>query len=348
MAGAPQHLHGSENPIVLWTWKPITPAGELDVAGPNASPERRIALELLAGLPNAGSRGVYRRDVNYFLTWWQADYAPVLLQSERGDPRPPIEAKRPDLEQFLLHLGSLEEPISPATINRRIAVVSSFYERACEDEDLEIEVNPCSRLKRPKIDNDARSGLSAPEAGQLLRTAREWPDDTEGTVVLLLLLVGLRVSEAVSLTSDQVIRDGGHVKIDPVRKGKDGRQLLVVDEPDLANRLTTRAKTGGRLFPGLSRFAAARAVAKLGKAAGLEQPLFPHLLRHTFVTQLLRSGIDIETVRDLAGHSSIDTTQRYAKAIDAESSPVSSRLASRYEVSAEVPFQIGDVSAKPG
>ena len=338
LCGEAEETSGVSDPdtsIVLWAWNPITPAGELDVAGPDDSSERRIALELLAGLPNAGSRGVYRRDVNYFLGWWQDDYAPVLLQSERGDPRPPVEAKRPDLEQFLLHLGSLEEPLSPATINRRVAVVSSFYERACEDEDLTIEINPCSRLKRPKIDNDARSGLSASEAGRLLRTAREWPDTTEGTVVLLLLLVGLRVSEAISLTSDQVIRDGGHVKISPDRKGKDGRQLLVVDEPDLADRLRVLAVAGGRLFPGLNRFAAGRAVAKLGKAAGVDQPLFPHLLRHTFVTQLLRSGVDIETVRQLAGHSSIETTQRYAKAIDSESSPVSSRLASRYEDSVQ-------------
>ena len=122
-------------------------------------------------------------------------------------------------------------------------------------------------------------------------------------------------------------KTGGEKPIDLIRAT---RPILIVDEPALAARLEELATNGTRLFPGVDRFAGARIVAKVGKAAGLEQPLFPHLLRHTYVTELLRAGLDIETVRELAGHRSIETTQRYAKAIAAETAAAAGLLAKRY------------------
>lgn len=44
-----------------------------------------------------------------------------------------------------------------------------------------------------------------------------------------------------------------------------------------------------------------------------DETLIPHALRHTFVTRLLHRGVDIKTVMELAGHSRIETTQRYAQ-----------------------------------
>lgn len=324
--------------VSVWRWEPITSDGELDVPKPTDCPELIVALRLLASLRKAGSRGVYRRDVNYFMTWWQDEYAPVQLVRDAGQPRTPIEARREDLEHYLNHLKNLENEPSAATINRRIAVVSSFYERAWDDDDLPVESNPASRLKRPKIDNDARTGLDRQEAGQLLAASRAWPDQTEGTLVLVLLLVGLRVSEAVNLRRSDLVHDGGLLKLSPKRKGVDGRKFLVVDEPDLIKRLQLLGARNDQVFPGIDRFAAGRIVAKIGAAAGLSQPLFPHLLRHTFVSELIRDGVNLETVRSLAGHSSIETTQRYAKAIALEETPVSGRLSARFaDVLGETP-----------
>jgi len=320
----------TRNDAAVWTWTPIESEDELEVPGPNDSLERTVALRLLTSLPNPNTRAAYRRDVNYFMNWWQDDYAPVLLARENGDPRSPIESSRADLEQYLRYFDTLEDQLSAATINRRIAVVASFFNRAIDDDDIPVKTNPAGRLKRPSIDNDHRTGLATSEAAQLLRTARSWPDRTEGTLVMALLLLGLRISEAVTLTSDDVIRDGGYVKITPKRKGKNGRKILIVDEPELATRLEQLAENGPLVFPEVDRFAGARIIAKLGKAAALKQPLFPHLLRHTYVTELLRAGLDIETVRELAGHESIETTQRYAKAIAAETAAAAGLLAGRY------------------
>ena len=51
-------------------------------------------------------------------------------------------------------------------------------------------------------------------------------------------------------------------------------------------------------------------VRKLGRAAGVE--LSAHVLRHTWVTRLVRAGNDVVLVADLAGHRKLETTRRYS------------------------------------
>ena len=52
-------------------------------------------------------------------------------------------------------------------------------------------------------------------------------------------------------------------------------------------------------------------VTETAKAAGVEQRVTPHMIRHTVATLLLRYGADIRIVQEVLGHASIATTQRY-------------------------------------
>lgn len=309
-----------------WRWEPIE-RDDAELEGDKQT-ERKVALSLLSRLTNSGSRDVYRRDINYFMRWWQDDFAAAADDHGKG----PISAKKTDLDKFLRYLADLEDPEpSPATINRRIAVVSSFFEQACE---LEVrDDNPAKRLKRPKIDNEeARTGLSASDAGALMAAAESHDDSQEGTLVLLLLLHGLRVSEAINLRSKDLHLDGGHLKIMITRKGMSGKTAVLIDDAALRSRLEhIRVSEPANVFGAMDRFGAVRSVAVVGVAAGLEPPPHPHLLRHTFVAQALRIGNSIEDVRRMAGHSSIRTTQRYARAVESEDRTIGNDLRRHFE-----------------
>jgi integrase len=69
-----------------------------------------------------------------------------------------------------------------------------------------------------------------------------------------------------------------------------------------------------------------RAVRAAARSAGLVQPVTPHVLRHSFATQLLHSGYDIRTVQELLGHKDVETTMIYTHVLNRGGRGVASPL----------------------
>jgi site-specific recombinase XerD len=185
--------------------------------------------------------------------------------------------------------------------------------------------------------------ISSVELDRLLSSA-DGSDERglrDRAILELLFSTGLRVSELCSLDTDiDLSRDsfsirgkGDKVRVvffsdvakDAVRAylkaRKDMEQPLFVNVPRSRN---TRA-TPGRLTPRSIEMMIKTYAAK----AGITKKVTPHVMRHSFATDLLNNGADIRSVQQLLGHASITTTQIYTHVTDAHLAQVHKQFHSK-------------------
>lgn len=137
-------------------------------------------------------------------------------------------------------------------------------------------------------------------------------------LVELLLGTGLRISEAIAL--DRRPFDERQANIPIVGKGGVKRTIFVTERAlrwvhvYLAARFDAEPAlfvTTGDEPARIARADVSRFFIRLRRQAGITKQLTPHMLRHTYCTNLLYNGVDIRFIRDLAGHRDISTTARY-------------------------------------
>jgi site-specific recombinase XerD len=137
-------------------------------------------------------------------------------------------------------------------------------------------------------------------------------------MIVLLLSTGIRRSEAIGITLDDLDLDNRQLLV----HGKGSKERVVpLNEAvvqAIGEYLACRPQTGSRhLFVSregkpLACRAVNRTVGRAIRKAGLEgQGITPHKLRHTFATHLIRNGVDVRTVQELLGHSDLETTAKY-------------------------------------
>jgi site-specific recombinase XerD len=148
-------------------------------------------------------------------------------------------------------------------------------------------------------------------------------------VLELLFSTGLRVSELASLTKDMI-----NLKRDEFTVRGKGDKPRVVFMSNAARfwikeYLDRRHDTEPYVFINHDRAAedreseraltprsVQRIVERYARKAGITKRITPHVIRHTFATDLLRNGADIRSVQEMLGHSSITTTQVYTRITD--------------------------------
>jgi integrase/recombinase XerD len=204
----------------------------------------------------------------------------------------------------------------PAGVARKLATLSSFYKWALAED--AIARSPVDRVRRPRIVDDAQPlGLDRDDAAQLLKAAAA-ANPRDHALICLLLLNGLRVSEACAARIEDLGAARGHVILHIRRKA--GREATIPLAAPTAGAVTAAqaSRSAGPLLLDatgrpLDRHDAARIVRRLAHRAGLP-PTHPHALRHAFVTHALDSGATLRDVQDAAGHADPRTTRRYDRA----------------------------------
>jgi len=219
----------------------------------------------------------------------------------------PDQLDQEQVRAYLVHLVQ-ERQLSWSHYNVTVCALRFLY-RVTLGRDWPIKHIPYA--KRPR---KLPSVLSGAEVIRLLECV---PKLLHRLVLLTIYGTGLRVSEAIRLRIEDI--DSQRMLIH-VRSGKGAKDRLVPLSPVLLAALrvywkTTRSRTW--LFPGLDPERPAhvpsirRACHRAAQAARLNKPVTPHILRHSFATQILEDGVDLRTIQKLLGHNSLRTTALY-------------------------------------
>ncbi|MFK8081995.1 MAG: site-specific tyrosine recombinase XerD [Granulosicoccus sp.] len=215
----------------------------------------------------------------------------------------------------------VDDGSSSRSAARLLSALRQFYAWAVR-ENLRQE-NPTALIRSPSIGRPLPNVLTESQV-QALLDAPVVSDDLglrDRAMLEVLYACGLRVSELVGLTVDQVNLEQGVIRV----WGK-GRKERLVPMGDPAMHWV--AKYVGHARPALQKRATSDLFLSLrgkamtrqtfwhririhGTTAGITQELSPHTLRHAFATHLVNHDADLRVVQMLLGHSSLSTTQIY-------------------------------------
>jgi integrase/recombinase XerC len=258
----------------------------------------------------------YARDVRQFFDFLEGHlgHVPCLADLER------IDAKT--VRSFLAarrRSGAVSRSLA-----RTLSALRQFF-RWLEAQGL-VENRAVLQISSPKVPHSVPKPLTVEKAAGVVDAGPgadlDWVLARDAAVLLLLYGAGLRIAEALSITTkDAPVGNREVLRI----KGKGGKERVVpvlpvirtaveryIDlcpyplEPDEA---LFRGAKGGPLSPRLIQLAMER----LRGALGLPPTATPHALRHSFATHLLSAGADLRQIQELLGHASLSTTQTYTE-----------------------------------
>ena len=256
---------------------------------------------------NTHSATLATQHIGVFAKWYEAkfnqDFQPSLLTN------------------YDLHLyrewSLKQEKVKAATWNSRLWALGILCEWIGDPDLLEgVEQQGQVRgsTKHRSLTDDEYHRLVHTLEQNLKRTVTqfEYQNAIRDWASVMLMLHGLRVEECSLVgAADITINDRSGFAL--VRNGKGSKERTVP-----LNLIARKAISAWLQFPtsdtlfGITTRSLQRNVAELGKQIGVPD-LTPHWLRYTFAKRLETNGTALETIRDLLGHESIETTRRYLR-----------------------------------
>ncbi|MDA7717139.1 tyrosine-type recombinase/integrase [bacterium] len=224
----------------------------------------------------------------------------------------------PIIRDWIINLS--EKNLSPLTINRKISSLSKYYDFL-----LKTQVNKVSPLKNHKRLKVQKKLIIPFSEDEVFKVVDVFSKDFEGKRNLLIVdtlySTGIRRDELINIKLNNVFLNEDLIKV----LGKRNKERLVPVLSGLNKRIKDYlgfrkkidssssnlfiTKRGKSIGPSLVY----RVVKKYFSKVSTKVKTSPHVLRHSFATHMLNNGADINSIKEIMGHSSLASTQIYTK-----------------------------------
>lgn len=229
-----------------------------------------------------------------------------------------LKVTYPIIREWIIDLS--EKELSPLTINRKISSLSKYYDFLIKINDL--KSSPLKNHKRLKVQKKLIIPFSEDE---VLKVVDVFSKNFEGKrnllIVDMLYSTGVRRDELINIKLNDVLLDENLVKV----LGKRNKERLVPLVLNLKSRINDYLKFRNEIKSSSSSFFITTKGKKIGPSlvyrvvknyfskVSTKVKTSPHVLRHSFATHMLNNGADINSIKEIMGHSSLASTQIYTK-----------------------------------
>lgn len=201
------------------------------------------------------------------------------------------------------------------SISRKLSSIRSFYNYLVNNDIIAYNYfnnhhNPKKEKRLPKYLNDE----------DLIKMFNATKNVRDRLILELLFVTGIRVGELVNIKLNDINIDNREIKI----LGKGSKERIVIFSCDtiksinnyLEERKKINKKNSNYLILNkngtkISTTSIRNILNKIKLISGVKTKVTPHMLRHTFATDMLNNGADLVSVKQLLGHESLDTTSIY-------------------------------------
>ncbi len=241
----------------------------------------------------------------------------VFCESEYGN-QPIEEVNYAQIRTWVVSL--VEDKLSNRTINRKVSSLKSFYKYLQRTNQL--KVNPLAKHQALKVSKKIQIPFSEKELVSVLEFNFEeenFENVRDKLIVELLYATGMRRNELVNLKFADVDLKSGVVKVKGKRNKERYIPLIRSVQESLNKYIRYReqlatvdvylllTKKGKKLYDTFVY----RVINSYFSRVSSKVKKSPHIIRHSFATHLLDGGADLNSVKELLGHSSLASTQVY-------------------------------------
>ena len=216
----------------------------------------------------------------------------------------------------------IEQGFKASSVNRKLSSLKTFYRYL--NKSGFIEKSPVEYVSGPKLNTKIPSFVSEKQMDEILDDATNFTDDFVGVrnqlVIEFLYLTGMRRAELISLKDNDIDFSSCTIRV----TGKGNKQRLIpfsdLTREKLEKYIRVRSKEienkspflfvkedGNAMYPKLVY----KIINNHLKSISTLSKKSPHVLRHSFATAMLNNGAEINSIKELMGHTSLSSTEIY-------------------------------------